>query len=380
VKLTIDQSTLHRALRAVGRVAPTRTTLPILQATLLTANAGRLTLNATDTEMALTTSVAADVVASGSAAVSARLLSDYVAQLPPEPVRLTLDDPSHRVRVSCGRFTANLATLDPADFPTFPALDASRALDLGARALREAIGRVAFAAAHDDTRPVLTGVLFDFTATGLKLVATDGFRLARALVPGGVGSEQQLLVPARAVAEFGRLLADADSARLVLTAENRGVHLVVKDTTLYTRLIEGRFPDVDRVIPRACQTSVVVETAEFRQAVLVAGLFGGSGDARPVVLDAAPGRVQLRARGDETGDAESELPATVHGKEQTIVLNTRLLADVLDVTTSARIEIAWDSPQTPVILREPNQSDVTDLSLIMPLHDAALARPAQKAA
>ncbi|HVC32538.1 MAG TPA: DNA polymerase III subunit beta [Chloroflexota bacterium] len=380
MKLTIDQATLNRALRAVGRVAPTRTTLPILQATLLTANEGRLTLNATDTELALTTTVAADVAEPGAVALSARLLSDYVAQLPPEPIRLILDSTSHRVRVSCGRFTAHLATQDPADFPMFPTVDPERALDLDASRLHEAISRVAFAAARDESRPVLSGVLFDFTPTGLTLVATDGFRLARAQVAGVVGPEQQLLVPARAVAEFGRLLSDADAARLVLTSDNRGLHLIVKDTVLYTRLIEGHFPDIERVIPRSCQTTVVIETAAFRQAVLVAGLFGASGDARPVVLDAAPGRLQLRARGDETGDAESELPATVQGKEQTIVLNTRLLADVLEVTTSAQVEVTWDSPQTPVILREAAQAECMDLSLVMPLHDPSLARPAQKAA
>jgi DNA polymerase III subunit beta len=141
-------------------------------------------MTTTDLERGVVTSIAADVATPGCVAVPARLLGDYVAQLPAEPVRLSLAPAAQRARLVCGRFVANLATLDLAERPALPAMDEKRALTLPASRLRQAIERVAFAAARDETRPVLTVVLFDFGAEGLTLAATAGFRLARAPLTG----------------------------------------------------------------------------------------------------------------------------------------------------------------------------------------------------
>lgn len=379
--LTIEQSSLARALRAVGRIVPTRTTLPVLQAAVLAARDGRLTLRATDIELALTTSIAADVAVPGETALPARLLAEYVTQLPTGPVRLTLEPERGRVRVTAARFVARVATLDPTEFPTVPALVDDRAIDLDATTFRAALGRVSFAAARDESRPVLAAVLFAFGAEGLTLAAADGFRLARVHLPGLVAAEQALLVPARAVAEFVRLLEGTEGVRLVPAADGRGVALRTGETTLYTRLIEGTYPDVERVIPRECATRVTVDAASFRQAVRMSGLFA-SGDARPVVVEAGRDGLHLRARGDETGDVESDLPATVHGEPRAVALNTRLLTDLLDVVEDGQIEISWNSPQTPVRVQEAVHAADGAVWVVMPLHDPALTRAVgeQKAA
>ena len=372
--LTVDQANLTRATRLTSRATPTRSTLPVLQTVRLEAQNGGLTLTATDLEVGVTTAIAANVSTPGTICVPARLLGEYISQLPSEPVHLTLKPEGHRLRLSCGRFVANLATQDAAEFPALPVGDEARALTLDASRLRQAVARVAFAAARDDARPVLTAVLFDFGPEGLTLAAADGFRLARARLAGVVAVPQQLLVPARAVTELGRLLGDAETARLIPTAENRGVHFVIGGTTLFARLLEGHFPDIERVIPQESKTTVTVETAAFRQAVRVAGLFGGSGDSRPVVLEAASGFLHLRARGDQTGDAEADVSAEVAGDPQAIAVNTRLLADLLDVVDSARLRLSWSSAQTPIVLRELDREESADLFVAMPLSDPSLIR------
>lgn len=372
--ISIDQPSLSRALRLVTRVTPARATLPILQAVRIEGHPGRLTLTATDLELGVVTSVAADVTTPGCIAVPARLLGDYVAQLPVEPIHIILAPASHRARLSCGRFVANLATMDPAEFPALPAADEKRSFTFQAKRFREAISRVAFAAARDDARPILTAVLFDFGAEGLTLAAADGFRLARARVTGVDAPPQQLLVPARAVAELARLLTDADAVQLTPTPDNRGVSFAVGATILFARLIEGRFPDVERVIPHEWKTRVNVETMTFRQAVRVAGLFGGTSESRPVVLEAETGRLHLRTRGDETGDAEADLPADVDGELQAVAVNTRLIADVLDAIDAPQIALRWSSPQTPVVFCDAGQEESGDLAVVMPLHDSSLTR------
>lgn len=377
--IIVNQAGLAHATRLTSRATPNHATLPILQTVRLDAQHGRLTLTATDLELGVTTALAANVAASGTVCVPSRLLGEYVAQLPSETVHLALTSDARRLRLSCGPFVAHLASQDAAAFPALPDGDEQRAMTIDGARLRQAIARVAFAAARDETRPVLTAVLFDFGPAGLTLVAADGFRLARARLSGVNAPSQQLLVPARAVAELGRLLGEAESVRLIPTPENRGLHVAVGTTTLFARLVEGRFPDVERVIPPDGTTRVTVETAAFRQAVRVAGLFGGTGDARPVVLDAAPGRLNVRARGDETGEAEVDLAAEVEGDSQAIVVNTRLLADALDAVDASQVRLSWSSAHTPIVLRDVGRDDDVDVTVIMPLSMPALVRSSSAA-
>ncbi len=181
------------------------------------------------------------------------------------------------------------------------------------------------------------------------------------------------------MAEGARILPGADAVRLLLTPDNRGIYFSTKETRLFTRLVEGRYPDIERVIPRDWRTRVTVEAASLRQTVRVAGLFGG-GDARPVLLTAAPGQLRLLARGDQTGDAKSELPATLEGETGAVALNTRLLADLLEAPRSSHLELNWTSPQAPVVVREVGQAHSSDLAVIMPLFDPALLRQEAEAA
>ena len=165
-----------------------------------------------------------------------------------------------------------------------------------------------------------------------------------------------------------------------MTPDGGGVHLMAGGTVLFSRLVDGRFPDIERVIPREARTRVVVSTAGFRQAVRVAGLFGKDGQVRPVVFDARPGGLRLLARGDETGEAEGEIAAAVEGEPQSVALNSRLLVDLLDTIDGSQLEIAWSSPQSPVVIREVGRGSSDDLALAMPLHLPALVqRPAEAA-
>ncbi|MCL5107434.1 MAG: DNA polymerase III subunit beta [Chloroflexi bacterium] len=380
MEFTIEQPALARALRLVGRAVPARSTNPIAQTILVEAGPGQVRLTATDLEMALSTEVVAEVVVPGCAAVPGRLLGEYVAQLPAAPLRLCLDAAKRRLQLQCLRFRAEMATVDPTAFPRPTHAGDGFSVSLDSGRLQAAIRRVAFAAARDTSRPVLTGVLFAFDLGGLTLVAADGFRLARARLGEGGRPDCQLLVPAKAVVELGRLLEEAPSACLLVDGEGRGLCVQLGETRLFSRLLEGSFPDVARVVPAEWRTRLTVETAAFRQAMRVAGLFGESGEARPVLLEAKPNEVRLHARGDQSGEAEVELPAAHEGEPQSVLLNTRLLGDILDAATGPRLEVSWLTPQSPVVFKETSGVDAGDLWLAMPLHNPAINRPATEAA
>jgi DNA polymerase-3 subunit beta len=380
MEISVDQSNLRRALRLACRALSTRAPLPILQDVLLAAELGSVTLSATDGEIGLVTTVPVEVTHAGRTAVPARLLAEYAAQLPSELLRLALDGGKRRLRVSCGRFDASLSTADPDDFPVFPPAVQSTALDLNAGQLRRAIERVVVAGDRDDSRPIVGAVRFERGEPGQTVAAADGFRLARTVIPGIAGNDRHLLVPGRTVADFGRLLVDAETARLIATPDGSGLHLIADGATLFSRLVDGRFPDIDRVVPREWRTRVVVQTATLRQAVRMAGLFGKGGQVRPVVFEARRSGLRLLARGDETGEAEGEVTAVLEGEPQSVAVNSRLLTDLLDTVEGPQLELSWSSPQSPVVVREVGHADSPDLWLAMPLHLPELVRHVAEAA
>ncbi len=381
--LTIDQPSLARALRQAARVAPTKTTLPILQHALLVAEPGRLTVTACDHDLAALTTLAADVAVPGRVAIGARLLADYVAGLPPRAVRLTLDGAKRRARATCERSSAQFATGAADDFPILPGA-ADGGLDLDAAALAQALDRVLPAVAREHAvNPALAAVRFALDGDGLTLAACDGSRLAQARVPDspGVDVPAELLVPGRGAVEFGRLLDGAKAggslARLVRTADDRGLWLAHGDTALHARLTEGAYPAVAALVPPGWGTRAVVVADALRGALRLGALFGDR-DQRPVLLDAAGGRLRLLTAEGEGGAAETILPdAAIEGADAAIMLDAPLVAGLLDaVPKAARLILSWDGPGAALTIREQGR-DEADLWLAMPLLlDAALHRRA----
>jgi DNA polymerase III subunit beta len=380
--ISVDQPALSRALRLVGRAVPTRPTIPSLAGVVLTSEGSAVTLAATDLDLALVTRVPAEVTVPGRVAVPARLLSEYVAGLPPSRVQLSLDSAKGRLRAFAGRASASLATFDPESFPRFAEPDEKLTVECSGDALRAAIGRVAFAAGEDPGRPALAAVLFDLGPERLDLVATDGFRLARTHLALAFPERRRLLVPARAAGELARIVAETKSVGIALATDGNALVATAGPTTLSCRLIDGAYPDVERVIPREWRTRVSVDTASLRQAVRLLSVFGDRREARVVLVSAEAGSLRLRARGDDSGDAESEIEAEVSGAAQTIALNAELLPDLLDAVSSNALVLEWETHLRPLLIREAprvqgaetSEKPSTDLWLTMPLHDPQLAR------
>lgn len=377
--LTVEQADLARALRIVGRAATARSPLPTLDHALLDATPGRLTLAATDLTQRLVTAIPADVAAPGHLTLPARLLGEYVAQLPAGPVRLAGDPTSGRVRVGAGRASARLAATDASSFPDVPPPDMATALALDAPTLRRALAAVIPAAARDDSRPILTAVCVGLGAGGLELAAADGFRLARVRLPAACSESRELLVPARALAEVARLLADAETARLVATPDGRGVWLVAGASGVHARLVEGRFPDTASLVPPRWRTRATVGRAAIQAALQRADLFHRD-DAgnRPVALAASAGSLRVAARSLEVGEVESEIAADLAGAAGEIVVDTRLLADFLVAAGTDRLALSWDGPAGALVVRGADEERGTlaeadgDVWLVMPLHEPQL--------
>ena len=373
MRLSCQQEDLHRGLSAVSRAIPARSTLPITGHVLFEAADGQITLSATDAEtIAITYTITAEVEEPGAITMPSRLLSDFIATLPHEQIVMTLAERSRQVSLSCARNEASIGGMDPDDFPPIPPVDESARIDVEANRLRRALIQVVFAAATDDSRPVLTGVHFSIKGNEMRLSAADGFRLAvHTLELAADAEERSLIVPARALGELTRLLTEADGAvAITFNAAGTQVQFDLGHANLMAQLIQGTFPDTERLIPESHVTRTEVSVSEFTRETRIAQIFArdGSGIVRLVATPGeggAPGRLLISARAEEMGTNEGEIDATVDGEEVKVAFNGRYLREVLEVLDSDRVAIETQDQPSPGVIRP--VGDDSYVHVVMPM-------------
>lgn len=380
MKLRCTQDALAEALATVGRVVPARSSLPVLANVLLDADPGDgLSLRATNLELTVSRRMRAEVTIAGRTTVPAKLLADYVALLDRgKHVSLRLAT-GGKLHLTCERSTAQIATLPADDFPPTPVVDAADVhIELDGAVLRQAIEQVVFAAAPDDSRPVLAGVLLRLDAGTLTLAAADGYRMAiRTIALAETTTSATWVVPARTLRELARSLPTAPGLPITLTgtASNGQLHIALPGLDLTSRLIEGQFPDFERIIPRASATTVIVGTTELLRATRAASVFARD-NAHVVRLACSPppddgtpalGRVLVTAASVEMGDNAGHLDASVQGAAGRIALNGTYLRDALDALPSPQVGLQFSESQHACALRPIGELEAAYLQLIMPV-------------
>jgi DNA polymerase-3 subunit beta len=363
MKLACAQESLAKGLSVVRPAVATRSTLPITQNVLLATDSGRLRLSATDLEIALSCWISAAIEEDGTTTVPARLFQDLVSSLPPERVLLLLPPRSRTLRLTCARNEATLGSMDAEDFPPIPAVQSDAAIRLDRAALKTAIAHVVFAAATDDSRPVLTGVHFLLEGNALTLAAADGFRLAvyRLLLEDTVPERIEIIVPARALTELGRLLGDGEGPLEMMVNPNRSsvlFRLTGKDTEIemVAQLKQGAFPNYAQLIPKDYATRAIVDAKEFLRETKIAAIFArdGSGIVRLQIQpgeELTPGRLAISARAEEVGDNHGEIDAQVEGEASKIAFNSKYLQDVLSVLNEGKVALETKGPSQPGVIR-----------------------------
>lgn len=375
MKLSCPQDQLARGLAVVSRAVSSRTTLPILSNILLQTDGERLKLSATNLEIGILCWLGAKVEEAGQITVPARLLGEFVNSVPGPTVSMSLNGKNNTLAVSSDRYKADIKGIDAADFPVLPSVTEGTQFTLDAAQLREMVSQVAFAAAADESRPILTGVLFQLDPDGgrLTLAATDGFRLSvrEAELDAPLEGQVRVIVPARALAELGRAISDDDDRVHVAITESRHQILFrLKSIELVSQLIEGNFPDYDRIMPAGFGSRAVINTKAFHNAVRIASFFAR--DAANVVRislrageGASPATVTVSAQAAEVGGNESELEASLEGDGLDIAFNSKYMLDVLSVMGSDQVALELNAATGPGVFRPVSDSQFTHV--IMPM-------------
>jgi len=359
MKLTCLQENLNRGLGVVGRAVATRTTLPITNNVLLATDQSRLKLAATNLEMAISCWTGAKVEEEGAITVPARLLTEFVNSLPNDKVSINLPAQTKTLELKCARFEARISGVDAKDFPPIPKIEEGIATKVEVEALHQGINQVVFAAATEESRPVLTGIDAEFDGDLLTLAAADGFRLAVYKLPLATPVDQKtkVIIPARTLAELNRLMTDQEEPVEITVNPNKSQALFrLKNIELVSQLVQGTFPNYAQLIPQSYNTRVVVDVAAFLRAAKTAAIFArdGSGIVRLVVTpgeEPTPGKMTISARSEEIGDDVGEIDAVVEGEEAKIAFNGKYLIDVLGVLRESQVALETTNPSSPGVIR-----------------------------
>jgi len=359
MKLSCLQENLNKGLSTVGRAVAARSTLPITQNILLSAEDSSLKLAATNLEMATTCWVGAKVKKGGSITVPARLLIDFVSSLPNDLIEINLAPGSSMLELKCGHFQARINSVDATDFPPIPQVSDGLTTTIEAASLHEGIAHVAFAAATEESRPVLTGINAEFDGDQLNLVAADGFRLAvhKTTLSSPVAVKTAVIIPARVLNEVNRVLADQEEpVEITVNEQKSQVLFRLKDAEIVSQLLQGSFPNYSQVIPQSYTTRAVVDIAEFMRVAKISSVFArdASGIVRLVITPGAeltPGKITVSAQAEEIGDNVGEIDALIDGEEAKIAFNVKYLSDVLSVLRQSQVALEVTTPSSPGTIR-----------------------------
>jgi DNA polymerase-3 subunit beta len=361
LRITCSKDELVQGLSLVGRAVSSRTSIQILSGILLEASGGEVRLAATDMELSLRATVAAEVSGDGAVVLPGRTLVDIARLLPADEVTIEHRAAESVVYVTSGSASYTLHTYNAEDFPRLPDVGAIQTFSVDRESLLETISRVARAASRDEARPVLTGVLVQFAEGKLVMAATDSYRLAVKETPLPTPApDLEAIVPSRALQELARAAGDADE--IAVGVQDNQVVFIVSDVWLTTRRIDGQFPNYRQLLPEQFEYELTISRAELLDVVRRAAVMIQR--ATPLQLRFAEGELTVVARTHEVGESRESLPVPFTGEPLDIGFNAEYLRDGLESVEGEDVKVKLISPLRPTVLQG-SSGDFT--YLVMPI-------------
>lgn len=361
MKLQVTQENLSKALNSVARVANTRGTLPILANVVLRTVGTRLTIAATNLDIAITHYIGSKVSEEGSITVPARLMQDFVSSLPSGVIELKLED--YKLHITTDQYNSVINGISAEEFPVMPAISEGKTWRVATKELKKALQQVLVAASSDEARPVLTGIYFHMIDGKLFMAATDSYRLAEKELMT-LNEDVSLLIPASAMQDLLRLLGDGDD-EVEITNDDQQVLFKVGEVELVARLIEGKYPDYRKLVPSVFTTEAKLKRADFVNITKVSSLFAReSAGSVTIQVDAEKKEVSIRSIASQLGENTASAVAEVTA-EGSITLNSRYLLDALGTLSGDEVKLCFNGKLEPCVLKEAGGDGYTHV--IMPL-------------
>jgi DNA polymerase-3 subunit beta len=366
MRFTISREKLQEGLNAVSASVPTKTTLPVLANILLETTDRGIRLSGTDLNIAVSTEVAADVDAPGAVTIPAKKLSELARELPPAPVKIAAVG-EQRVTLECGRSKFKLLGLPRDEFPTFPVVKFSESWRIKSGDLQKLIAATSFAVSTEESRPILNGVLWELRPEQMRMVATNGHRLAKMESPIEASSApaSDLIVPPKALDQVRRLFP-AEEELEIARGEN---HIGFRSpfTSIYTRLIEGPYPNYDQVIPRDNDKYAIADKTALASALKRMSVIA-SDQTHRIRMGFNSGMLKFSVTTPDLGEAQDELPVRYTGDPLEIGFNASYLLEILRFMPTDEVKLTFKAPERAATIEPEGWDDpATYMCLVMPL-------------
>ncbi len=365
MKFTITRDHLHEGLTAVAASVPTRTTLPVLSNILIEATDAGVRLSGTDLDIAVSTVVAAEVDSEGSLTLPAKKLVEIVKELPTAAIRVTAGG-EQQVNLECGRSRFKLLGIPKDEFPTFPAVDFADCWKVSCSDLHKLISHVTFAASTEESRPILNGVLWELAEDQMRMIATNGHRLAKMGVSvKGTSASSELIVPPKALEQIRKLFGPQDEIEIAKSENHLGFRS--GSTRVYTRLIEGPYPNYEQVIPRENDKIATIDKQALASAIRRVGVVA-SDQTHRVRLAFSSGMLQFSVSTPDLGEAQDEIAVSYEGEPIEIGFNANYVLEVLKFMPTEEIQFSMKGPERAATIEPVGWDDPASyLCLVMPL-------------
>ena len=371
MRFTISREKLQEGLTAVAASIPAKTTLPVLANILVETTERGIRLSGTDLDIAVSTEVVADVETAGAITIPAKKLTEITRELPPSPVKIGAAG-EQRVTLECGRSRFKLLGLPRDEFPTFPTVRFNESWRIRSGDLQKLIGHTAFAVSTEESRPILNGVLWELRPDEMRMVATNGHRLAKMQVPiestsagGSKPPSSDLIVPPKALEQIRRLFPAEEELEIARGDNHLGFRSPV--TSVFTRLIEGPYPNYEQVIPKDNDRIAVADRIALAGALKRMSVIA-SDQTHRIRLSFNAGMVKFSVQTPDLGEAQDELPVRYTGDPFDIGFNANYLLEILKFIPTDEVKLTFKAPERAATL-EPEQWDDSAkyLCLVMPL-------------
>ncbi|HFF6229340.1 TPA: DNA polymerase III subunit beta [Stenotrophomonas maltophilia] len=364
MRFTLQREAFLKPLAQVVNVVERRQTLPVLANFLVQVQNGQLSLTGTDLEVEMVSRIAVEDAQDGEITIPARKLFEIIRALP-DGSRITVSQTGDKITVQAGRSRFTLATLPSNDFPSVDEVEATERVAIGEATLKELIERTAFAMAQQDVRYYLNGLLFDLRGDALRTVATDGHRLAlcETDLAKPSGSKRQIIVPRKGVTELQRLLESGDR-EIELEVGRSHVRVKRDDVTFTSKLIDGRFPDYEAVIPIGADREVKVDREALRASLQRAAILSNE-KYRGIRVEVSPGNLKISAHNPEQEEAQEEIEADTTVSDLAIGFNVNYLLDALSALRDEEVIIQLRDSNSSALVRE--SSSEKSRHVVMPL-------------
>ena len=362
MKLQVTQENLTKALGTVARVANARGTLPVLANVLIRTVNNRVSIVATNLDIAITQYIGAKVSEEGSITVPARLMQDFVSSLPAGNIELNLDD--YKLHIITGQYKSVINGVSAEEFPVMPAITQGTSWTVPAPILKKALQQVVLAASNDEARPVLTGVFVHAHEGVLYMAATDSYRLAEKALMPAPNNDISLLIPVSAMQDLLRIVGDMDED-VKITNDDQQVLFQVGDIELVARLIEGKYQPYRNLIPNSFSTSATLKRADLLNVTKVSSLFAReSAGSITIEVSEAAQELSIRSVASQLGENTARAIAKVDGTGD-ITLNSRYMLDALHALSGDEVMFCFNGKLEPMVLRDPSAEDY--IHIVMPL-------------